>query len=85
MALLASPPAPSSLAPYVAAPAAASWSSLPDAERRALLIGLLSLGTLEGVEFDDRFDLVHIVALAPSGRRYEGVLNVADLPLPALV
>ena len=84
MARLASPPAPSSLAPYVTVPATASWDCLADAERRALLIGLLSLGTLEGVEFDDRFDLVHIVALAPSGRRYEGVLDVADLPTPTL-
>lgn len=85
MPLLASPPAPTALAPYVGAPAPAdSWDRLADAERRALLTGLLSLGTLEHVEFDAGFDLVRIVAVAPSGRRYEGVLHVADLPVSAV-
>ena len=81
MPLLASPPAPSALAPYVSAPATvSSWDRLPETERKALLAGLLSLGTLEEVEFDTGFDLVRIVARAPSGRRYEGLLDVADLP-----
>lgn len=85
MPLLASPPAPTALAPYLASAAAAdSCGRLPDAERRALLIGLLSLGTLELVEFDEGFDIVRIVAVAPSGRRYEGLLDVADLPVEAL-
>ena len=82
MPLLASPPAPTALAPYVASAALPdTCDRLTAAERRALLTGLLSLGTLEYVEFDEGFDVVRIVAVAPSGRRYEGLLNVADLPL----
>ena len=86
MPLLASPPAPTALAPYLAAADATpdACDRLPDAERRALLTGLLSLGTLERVEFDEGFDVVRIVAVAPSGRRYEGLLDVADLPLSGL-
>ena len=85
MPLLASPPAPTALAPYIAAAVASSacCDRLTADERRALLTGLLSLGTLEHVEFDEGFDVVRIVAVAPSGRRYEGLLDVADLPLSA--
>ena len=85
MPLLASPPAPTALAPYVASTTSSdSCDRLTAAERRALLTGLLSLGTLEHVEFDEGFDVVRIVAVAPSGRRYEGLLDVADLPVSAL-
>ena len=85
MPLLASPPAPSRYAPYSAAPTPTDlWDRLPEAERTAVLHGLLALGTLETVTFDAAGDVVHIVATAPSGRRYEGVLHVSDLSLPAL-
>jgi hypothetical protein len=85
MPLLAAPPAPSRYAPYPTPEAPAdAWERLPEAERATLLKGLLALGTLDSVAFDAAGELVHLVATAPSGRRYEGTLHLADLALPAL-